>query len=58
MKLAEHLGQASCCAEKETEARDLPRPAVGGGRPMGLGSFPRGWSFLSMLRVLLLCCEV
>lgn len=42
MKLAEHLGQASYCAKKETEARDLPRPATGGGRPMGLGSLPPG----------------
>ena len=45
MKLAEHLGQASYCAEKETEARDLPRPAVGGGRPMGLGPFPGAGPF-------------
>ena len=45
MKLAEHLGQASYCAEKETEARDLPRLAVGGGRPMGLGPFPGAGPF-------------
>lgn len=48
-KLAEHLGQASYCARKETEARGLPRPALGGGRRMARGPFPPGWPFLSML---------
>lgn len=56
MKLAEHLGQASYCAKKETEARDLPRPAMGGGRPMGLGSLPPWAGPFSVCCVS--CCSV